>query len=390
MATGRRIGLSPLLALLAPALMLVSLAPAHAKSCNPQDLWQALQSVGSSIASPACDATYADPVGDAALIPLAVALGGVTAEDPGANVCGVINNAYNDLINGQSDLGTLNSALSGLGIATSALDTVQSVLSGAANPVAAAECACQWDQGVGALGNDIVACIQGALCDLQALIGPPCSCSPPPPQLANCFPPVDTCVDYNGNPNDPGCQSAIYGNTNPGYVPVVVTPEANGTLVTYGGDSNCAGDLYCFCPSPMVVNAIPDTAANGGNNNNGEVIYACQCPQTPVPTKAAGTSGGLAQVCLCPDGQPAVAPVKTTINPEASDCLSPLTGNPCTKAGQVRMNGQCVTPCSDPTKGMTIDGACCDPSQMSACGTCCPPHTTPEPDGSCFKPGQAQ
>ena len=122
MATGGRIALRLRFTLLAAALTFLLPAAARAQSCSPGDFWNALQNVASGISSPACDTTYADPVGDAALIALAAALGGITAEDPSANVCGAISNAFNDLTNGQSDLGTLNSALSNLGLATSALE----------------------------------------------------------------------------------------------------------------------------------------------------------------------------------------------------------------------------------------------------------------------------
>jgi hypothetical protein len=383
MATGRRIALNVGVALLVATAALFPHGAARAQSCNAQDLWNALQNVGSGISSPACDTTYADPVGDSALIALAATLGGVMAEDPSANVCGAIQNAFNDLTNGQSDLGSLNSALSGLGLATSALDTIQQFLSGAANPLAAAECACQWDQGVGALGADVVACIQGALCDLDAAIGSPCHCTPPPPTLANCTPPIDTCTDYGTvDPSKrPECQNAIYGNTNKGYVPVVETPEANGTLVTLGADSNCAGDMYCFCPSPMSVVAVPNAFANGGNENNGYVMYVCECPKG---TKPAGTSGALAEVCICDDtGLPAVPTVKTTTNPDASACPPSLTGKSCA-TGQVNYFGKCITPCSNPSEGLTLDGGCCDPTQVTSCGQCCPPGTTPNPaTGSC-------
>ncbi|MGH6684079.1 MAG: hypothetical protein ACRECA_09205 [Pseudolabrys sp.] len=311
----------------------------------------------------------------------------------GSNICSAVQNAFNNLTNGQNDLGALTNVLTQAGLDAGAIKSLIGLVSSAADPLAVASCACQLDQGIGQLGGDIVACIQGALCDLDAAIGSPCHCSPPPPMLANCFPPVGTCTDYSTSDpaKNPACQNAIYGKLNdPSAVPVTVTPEANGTLVTYGTDENCAGDMYCFCPSPMTVVAETNYYADGGNTNNGYVMYACECPQTPVPTKAAGTSGGLEHVCLCPNGQVAVPPVKSVTNPEGTDCPTPLTGTPCA-SGQINIGGKCVTPCSNPSEGMTADGACCDPNQMSSCGMCCPLGTTPDPaTGSCIPPQTIQ
>jgi hypothetical protein len=133
----------------------------------------------------------------------------------------------------------------------------------------------------------------------------------------------------------------------------------------------------------MTVVAVPNYYADGGNLNNGYVMYVCECPKG---TKAAGMSGALAEVCLCPDGEPAVAPVKSVSNPDASICPPPLTGKQCPN-GQTNFFGKCITPCSNPNEGMTLNGACCDPNQVAACGQCCPPGTTPNPaTGSCEKP----
>ena len=380
--------------LLAAVAVWISFVPVRAQGCDPQDFWNALQNVASGISSPACDTTYADPVGDAALIALAAALGGITAEDPGANVCGAISNAFNDITNGQSDLGTLNSALSNLGLATSALDSVQQILSGAANPVAAAECACQWDQGVSALGGDVLACLQSAICGIQQDFGlGGCSCTPPTPVAANCTPPIAECTNYNMNPNDPACANAIYGQNGVNPPPVITKSVSGGTIVINvvdgwdGHSTMCSPDTYCFCPAPMHVVAVPNYYADGSNTNNGYVMYVCECPQTPVATKPAGTSGGLAEVCLCPDGQPAVPSQISLLNPTGSICPPQVT---CPN-GQEMIGGKCVTPCSNPNEGMTMSGACCDPNQVTSCGQCCPPGTTPDPtSGTCIPKQVAQ
>ena len=380
--------------LLAAVAVWISFVPARAQGCDPQDFWNALQNVASGISSPACDTTYADPVGDAALIALAAALGGITAEDPSANVCGAISNAFNDITDGQSDLGTLNSALSNLGLATSALDSVQQILSGAANPVAAAECACQWDQGVSALGGDVLACLQSAICGIQQDFGlGGCSCTPPTPVAANCTPPIAECTNYNMNPNDPACANAIYGQNGVNPPPVITKSVSGGTIVINvvdgwdGHSAMCSPDTYCFCPAPMQVVAVPNYYADGGDTNNGYVMYVCECPQTPVATKPAGTSGGLAEVCLCPDGQPAVPSQVSLLNPTGSICPPQVT----CPDGQEMIGGKCVTPCSNPNEGMTMSGACCDPNQVTSCGQCCPPGTTPDPtSGTCIPKQVAQ
>jgi hypothetical protein len=392
MATGRRVAQKAgAMLLLAAVAVWISFVPVRAQGCDPQDFWNALQNVASGISSPACDTTYADPVGDAALIALAAALGGITAEDPGANVCGAISNAFNDITNGQSDLGTLNSALSNLGLATSALDSVQQILSGAANPVAAAECACQWDQGVSALGGDVLACLQSAICGIQQDFGlGGCSCTPPTPVAANCTPPIAECTNYNMNPNDPACANAIYGQNGVNPPPVITKSVSGGTIVINvvdgwdGHSTMCSPDTYCFCPAPMHVVAVPNYYADGSNTNNGYVMYVCECPQTPVATKPAGTSGGLAEVCLCPDGQPAVPSQISLLNPTGSICPPQVT---CPN-GQEMIGGKCVTPCSNPNEGMTMSGACCDPNQVTSCGQCCPPGTTPDPTGGTCIPKQ--
>jgi hypothetical protein len=395
MAIGRRVAQKACaMLLLAAVAVWISFVPARAQGCDPQDFWNALQNVASGISSPACDTTYADPVGDAALIALAAALGGITAEDPSANVCGAISNAFNDITDGQSDLGTLNSALSNLGLATSALDSVQQILSGAANPVAAAECACQWDQGVSALGGDVLACLQSAICGIQQDFGlGGCSCTPPTPVAANCTPPIAECTNYNMNPNDPACANAIYGQNGVNPPPVITKSVSGGTIVINvvdgwdGHSAMCSPDTYCFCPAPMQVVAVPNYYADGGDTNNGYVMYVCECPQTPVATKPAGTSGGLAEVCLCPDGQPAVPSQVSLLNPTGSICPPQVT----CPDGQEMIGGKCVTPCSNPNEGMTMSGACCDPNQVTSCGQCCPPGTTPDPtSGTCIPKQVAQ
>ena len=388
MATGGRIGLNLCAAFLAAMATLLPAAARADNSCSPQDFWNALQNLSGSIASTACDSTYSDPVGDAALIPLAAALGAVMAEDPGANVCGTIESVFNTVSGGQSDLGT---ALNALGLGTTAVSDLQSLVAGAADPLAVASCACQLDQGASALGGALLSCLQDAICGIQQDVGwGGCGCTPPPPVAGNCTPSAAACGDYNANQNDPACQNAIYGRNGDYPPPVITKSVSGGTMVINvvdgwdGSSPTCSPDSYCFCPSPMQVVAVPNLYADGGNSNNGYVIYVCQCPSG---TKAAGTSGGLADICLCPDGQPAVPSQVTLLNPTGSIC-PPIVTCP---NGQDLISGKCVTPCSNPNEGMTMTGACCDPNQVTSCGQCCPPGTIPDPsNGSCIPKQVAQ
>jgi len=230
--------------------------------------------------------------------------------------------------------------------------------------------------------------LQDAICGLQSDLGwGGCGCQPPTPVQANCAPPIETCTGYNANPNDPACQNAIYGHNGDNPPSVVVQQTSNGTVVvdvTDGWDGHsqyCAPDRYCFCPSPLKLVSVPNYYMDGGDPSNGYVMYVCECPSG---TTAAAASGPLAEVCICNNtGLPAVAPVKTTVNPEGYICPTPLTGIPCPK-GKVEVGSKCVTPCSSSSEVMTPGGTCCDPNQVTACGVCCPPGMTPDlANGTC-------
>ena len=363
-------------------LVAIFLAPATTArtDCNPEDLWNSLVNTGEALTSPACGVAFSDPAGSGIVTALAAALGGVLAEDPNAGnqLCGDIQNAFNTLTTGGNDANTITNLLNQYfpGGASGVTSQIAGILASVASPVAAASCACAIDQGLGQLGGDIVSCLQGALCDLQAAIGDPCSCSPPPPVAANCTPPL-SCTDYFSTTiNTPECQNAIYGNSNPGYVPVIVTPEQNGTLITSGIGTSCAAGQYCFCPSPMTVTAVTNYNMDGGDTANGFLMYVCQCPSGTTP---AGSSGPLAEVCICDNSkQPARPPDKNGVY-----CQLPLAGLPC-PTGQVNIAGQCITPCSDVSQIRLANGACCAPSQTASCGECCPSGQSPDPaTGNC-------
>lgn len=389
MATWRHIAWRVGMAVLAAAALLLQPASARA-DCSFNDFLNAVENAASAITSPACDAAYSDGVGAGLVVGLGAALAGVMAEDPntGNQICQQIQNDFNNLGTAQNDAGTIQNILSNYPAASGILQTVQDTLSNVANPLGAAACACNWVQGVGQLGGDVLACLQSAICGLQSDLGwGGCGCTPPTPVQANCSPPIETCTGYNANPNDPACQNALYGQNGVNPPPVVIQQTSNGTIaidVTDGWDGHsqyCAPDRYCFCPAPLNLVAVPNYYMDGGNVNNGYVMYVCECPSG---TTAAAASGPLAEVCMCNNtGLPAVAPVKSQYNPEGSACPIPLTGIPCPN-DQERVGSKCVPPCTGAGEVMTPDGTCCNPNQVTSCGQCCPAEMVPDPaNGTC-------
>ena len=368
---------------------LLPAAPARAQSCSPGDWWNAIQSAASVITSGACASACSDGVGCAAAGAIAAGLGGVSADASQGTVdqfCGAVQNAINNAQNAGGDIGTIQSLLSQAGInSQSVTGPILSALNGIGDPLNVAECGCQLENGIGQLGGALLGCLQTAICGLQQDLGwGPCGCTPPPPVAASCTPPP-VCAS---NPGDPQCGNVIYGNPQTNPPPVKVNHLSNGTFVLNnvdgwdGHSQTCTPDSYCFCPSPLVLNDTPVPYFGDGT-----VMYSCACPANTTP---AAPSGPGAEICICNQTKlVAVPPVKSEYNPDGSDCPTPLTGIPCPQAGQVRMNGKCVTPCSDPTMGMTPDGACCDPNQVTACGQCCPPGQHPV-NGTCVGPGPIQ
>ena len=351
---------------------------ARADGCSVDDLWNAIESTASAITSGACAAACADTAGAGCTAAAGITAGlGVAAASQGQGAvdgfCSQVNNAQTAV----GDVGALQSWANAAGMS---LDLV-SALGSIGDPLSIVQCSCSLEQGVNQLGGDTLSCFQGAICGLQQDLGwGGCGCQPPPPVAANCTPPPD-CVINNA---DPGCENAIYGaqSNPPGQI---VKPLSNGTMVidvTDGWDGKsywCSPDRYCFCPSPMKIAAVPNAYLNGGTPSNGYVIYYCQCPNLGAgqTTHAAASSGPLAEVCICDStGLAAVPPVKSTVNPTASICPIPLTGIPCPN-GKVRVGSQCVAPCTSKSQVMTPAGACCDPTQVTSCGTCCPAGTAP-------------
>jgi hypothetical protein len=374
MATARDIAIRLCVTLIVAIGASSPLAPAHAgPSCNLLDLANsALNAIG-SFSSPSCAAAAAEDGGVVASYIIAGGLEGVSAANSGA-----VGQFCTDVSNIGSNVGALQSGLDTIGAGVD----LASVL-GPLDPLSIVECACDIQQGVSSFVNELGDCAC-ALIDWLPFVH--CGCSnPPPPKQANCAMP-STC--FTGS-SDPACQG---GNVILGCLPPVAgfpqvcpgnaQPTQGGTFVTMQtGDSSCPQTLYCFCPLPLVPTwTTPPAPSSFDPNATG--VFTCQCPSgTWQPKSKSGqpvTEGGV-PVCLCDYTN---QPPKVTNDPSQM-CNINILGQPCPN-GQTRLGQKCVTPCADPTKGMTMDGACCDPTQMSSCGQCCPPNTTPNPvDGSC-------
>jgi hypothetical protein len=375
MATARDLAIRLCVALIVAAGAALP-APSARADCNPIDLAnQAVNAIG-SLTSPACLAATADDGGSVASYVVAGGLEGASAVNSGAvnDFCNSLNQAQDDLNKLQAGLNALNAGID-----------LSSVL-GPLNPFNIVECACNIQQGVNSFVNDLGQCV----CDAFSWVpGVHCGCSnPPPPKLADCALPSNC---FTGS-SDPACQTgnAILGciQTNFGgqsvqLCPGQAQPTSGGTYVSeQTGDPNCPQTLYCFCPLPLVPVWTTPPAGNGFDPNP-VGVFTCECPSgTYQATSKSGqplTSAGV-PVCLCDYTN---QPPKIGSDPSQM-CNINILGQPCPN-GQTRLGNKCVTPCTDPTKGMTMDGACCDPTQMSSCGQCCPPGTTPNPiSGSCM------
>ena len=364
--------------LLALSLAFLPFGSAAAQSCSPQDWWNALSTAGTVFTSGACASACADSAGAGceAAVAVGAGLGAVAAGSNQGNVgtfCSAVSNAQN----AGGDANTIQGLLSQAGISSQA---ILDALNGIADPLNVAQCGCQLEQGIDALGGQLVACLQTAICGLQQDLGwGGCACTPPAPVAANCSAP-SYCATSAAASNNPECSGILLGT--PSNPPSVTTKQlANGTFVLNnvdgwdGKSQYCTPDTYCFCPAPLTLTQIPVSYSGDGT-----VMYTCQCPSN---TKPLAPSGPLSQVCICNNtGLPAVPPVKSTVNPTASDCPIPLTGIPCPN-GQIRVKDKCVAPCAA-NQVMTPEGACCAPNHVSACGQCCPPGTVPNlANGSC-------
>jgi hypothetical protein len=127
------------------------------------------------------------------------------------------------------------------------------------------------------------------------------------------------------------------------------------------------------------MNPVWHEVPNPGSGDH-RYIFSCDCPYDPKDPDRQTHPGAVVNgisTCLC-----------NNTNQPANFGFAPLgmCPPPACPAGQTRLglDGDCVTPCSDPSQGMAFDGSCCNPAQMSSCGQCCPPSTVPDPkSGTC-------
>ncbi len=401
---GGRIASARVAALCAATVIFSSVAPARANpGCSIGDIVNGLvQTIGSLTSGP-CAAACEDGVGCGAAAGIAAGLGTAAA----ATNQGSVDNFCNTVNTVAGDIGQIQSALGSAGIPSDVTGSILDALNGLGDPLSVAQCACSLEQGADQAISGLAACWQEfeqGLCQVMNF-GNSCTCTPPPPVVANCsYLQNSQCASAGNNP-DPNKYGFCYGSGangtttivqgyDPGsntvqnispYYPAQQTVTAAGTEVSVA-TGNCGGIAYCFCPKPMVPTWTPDpleNTINGCDGCAGWYVFSCACP----PKTHADPSGKLVNgvpVCICDGTTNEVANL-------SSNALFGMCPPPNCPPGQTRLSsvGKCVTPCSDPTKGMTPDGACCDPSQVSACGQCCPPGTRPV-NGSCVGPSPIQ
>jgi hypothetical protein len=385
MATGRRIARSLSAALVAAAAAFPSGARAGG-SCDLNDIWNAFQNTLSTIASSNCAGVTADP---ALWAPVGLASGVMAGISQSQQFCQDVQNAQNQLTNVQGDGNSLVTQLGNMGIDASFLSSVLDALSSAADALAVVQCACGLSNDITQVGGDLGACVQDALCDLQNLAH-----QIDPGLFGSCSGSIDnvpTNCTQNPCSNNGSCDPNLAGNAiircPPGddAPPVSQSASGGGTIVSVVEGASASGTISvesCVCPAPMTVNWV--TAGNyaGWSNvvQDGNCqFFVCECPKG---TTQASQTGAGQYVCLCPDGQTAQPPIKTSLNPEGVPCPPSLTGPTCS-GGQVDFEGKCVPACSA-NEVRTPAGNCCNPNQVSACGMCCPAGMQPDPsNGTC-------
>jgi hypothetical protein len=368
-----------LAAIVAATALLTS--PAKA-GCSLGDMVDTVGHVFSAISD--CESACSEEASCAVAIWLAGVLTGVAAEGGQGMV-----NSFCSQAQGTADqiVGTLKT-VGGSSIGQSLLGEVADKLESVGAAAKVVKCACETEQSGSSANSSFGACVEDALCWLQAeIFGDPCQCTPPPPKLANCAATNVACGKWN-NP-DPLCQGndgthpifstfndcqshwdAYYADT---HDSVTQTTNQEGTLIVEmpAPVDHCGQALYCFCPQPMVPACVQ---TNRVGSDWTFYMFACACPEGTHP--GATMPNGISS-CFCDNtNEPAIfgfAPMG-------------MCPPPACPPGQTRLGGagDCVTPCSDPTQGMAFDGSCCDPRQMTSCGDCCPPDTLPDPkSGTC-------
>jgi hypothetical protein len=383
--------------LLATQTMLATAIPARADgpSCSLQDLGNDAQNTYNGFVNGQCGGALDDPVAAALTLYLTTLVGGMGSQS--ASFCQMVSDVSNWTNNAQQNINNASSALNKADPSgqlakqfDGAINSVSGALTDAAGIESAFTCACSVTASLGQLFGDLGSCVQAGLCDfanaVHSVIPGIQGCSGPPDVTwVNCMqsPCSGSGLSYNCNgpgglmPMDCGSVPCTTGNGS-----VQCQPAGDGQIcgiVIGGNDSGGANIVACSCPAPRQI--TQHTGVDGSGDS--WPYFTCDCP---AGTSAAGVG------CLCDTTHlpPQPVGVVTVINPEGAACPPPFLGTPC-PSGQINLGGKCITPCSNPADGMTQDGTCCNPSQVTSCGMCCPPGTTPDPsNGTCIPKQIAQ
>jgi hypothetical protein len=390
MAMARSVAVLAGVGFIAAQLGLAIPRPAYAdNSCSLQDLGNAAQNTYNGFVNGQCGAAVADPIAAALTIYLSAIVGSMGSQS--SSFCQVVSDASNWTNNAQNDINNVSGALNKIdssGQLASQFNGALNAVSGAAADAAGIEsaftCACSVTAGLGQLFGDLGSCLESGICDavnaIHSVIPGLNGCSGPPNVTwVNCM--QNPCsgsginMTCNGNfgmwPEDCGNGFCTTGNGS-----VQCQASGDGQLCTsvVGGNPNGGPNVIaCDCPAPRKM--TPHTGVDG--DGDPWPYFTCDCP---AGTSAAGAG------CLCNSTHQPPQPVGviTVVNPQGVACPPPFLGTPC-PTGQINLGGKCITPCANPADGMTQDGSCCNPSQVTSCGMCCPPGTTPDPaNGSCI------
>ncbi|WP_141938300.1 hypothetical protein [Bradyrhizobium sp. UNPA324] len=358
-------------------------SPARA-GCNFGDIADAVkESVSATLV---CETACKDEASCAAAIYMVAVLSMLAAEGGQSKVNSFCSGVPNTLDEVVSKLNTVF----GNSTVQSVVGDVSSELASVGSLADVLKCACATEHSNAASENSIGVCLVDALCTLQEWVGfEACNCQPPPPKIANCAATNVACGQWN-NP-DPVCQGSgsdpIFswypdGQTQAHYYPynddyrdwtsVTTTPEGALVTLTPSPGNQCGQTLYCYCPSPMKPTW---TKVNWVGHDVSPYIFSCTCPEG---THAGAMMPNGVSSCLCDNTNEAAK--FSNLGPGG------MCPPPACPAGQTRLgqNGECVTPCSDPSQGMAFDGSCCNPAQMTSCGQCCPAGTIPDSNsGTC-------